>query len=341
MFGAHNIRVYKVQTIILILLVSLFLCFFLLNKTNHSFFNKDKSDAKLRLAKYFKAVHKQFEQDHDIISDNRRTSEENILDGCYHVYLDVGSNIGVQVRKLYEPEKYPDAAIHPIFDKEYGNIQVRRDFDKQRRICAIGFEPNAHHTNYLKRIEKSYNKCGWRVTFMTETAVSNRRGETVFYTDKDFENLEWGGGILPPSINKISIETPSDKKGEYNVTLIRLSEFMRDVVGKRKLPIEPVEAFPPRVVMKVDIEGSELDVIPDLLFTGGLEYINTMMVEWHGHLEKKDQRNAAHGFLKTSMDAISNYVDIMKNNGGQFDFKIVELDDESFATSMLDLPICK
>ena len=45
-----------------------------------------------------------------------RKSEINILDGCYHVYLDVGSNIGVQVRKLYEPRKYPDAYVHEIFD---------------------------------------------------------------------------------------------------------------------------------------------------------------------------------------------------------------------------------
>ena len=28
---------------------------------------------------------------------------------CSSVYLDVGSNIGVQIRKLYEPHKYPNS----------------------------------------------------------------------------------------------------------------------------------------------------------------------------------------------------------------------------------------
>ncbi len=44
----------------------------------------------------------------------------SLLDGCYHVYLDVGSNVGVQVRKLYEPELYPQAAVKPVFDEAFG-----------------------------------------------------------------------------------------------------------------------------------------------------------------------------------------------------------------------------
>lgn len=30
-------------------------------------------------------------------------SGKNELDGCYHVYLDIGTNVGIQIRKLYEP----------------------------------------------------------------------------------------------------------------------------------------------------------------------------------------------------------------------------------------------
>ena len=42
--------------------------------------------------------------------------------------------------------------------------------------------------------------------------------------------------------------------------------------------------------MKMDIEGSEVDVIPDLIFTGGLQFINSIMVEWHERLEKLTER---------------------------------------------------
>ena len=44
----------------------------------------------------------------------------SLLDGCYHVYLDVGSNIGVQVRKLFQPDEYPGAAALEVFRETFG-----------------------------------------------------------------------------------------------------------------------------------------------------------------------------------------------------------------------------
>ena len=68
------------------------------------------------------------------------------MDGCYHVYLDVGSNIGIQVRKLFEPHLYPKAKVHKIFDHFFGQAEFREISD----ICVVGFEPNPNHTTYLK-----------------------------------------------------------------------------------------------------------------------------------------------------------------------------------------------
>jgi hypothetical protein len=42
------------------------------------------------------------------------------LDGCYHVYLDVGSNVGIQVRKLYQPELFPRSKIFKTYDQLFG-----------------------------------------------------------------------------------------------------------------------------------------------------------------------------------------------------------------------------
>ena len=30
--------------------------------------------------------------------------QDNILDGCYHIYIDAGSNIGNSIRKIFEPD---------------------------------------------------------------------------------------------------------------------------------------------------------------------------------------------------------------------------------------------
>ena len=39
---------------------------------------------------------------------------------CEHAYIDVGTNVGVQIRKLYEPHLYPGATVHSKFDRVFG-----------------------------------------------------------------------------------------------------------------------------------------------------------------------------------------------------------------------------
>ena len=81
-----------------------------------------------------------------LISTSLLQSQDFNLDGCYHVYLDVGTNVGIQIRKLYEPEKYPDAKIHRIFDEHF----KRKNVTSTGHICAIGFEPNPRHVPILQ-----------------------------------------------------------------------------------------------------------------------------------------------------------------------------------------------
>ena len=66
---------------------------------------------------------------------------ENPLDNCNFVYLDMGTNLGVQIRskkieiqfhfpnfgfrKLYEPHLYPKAPILKVFDQYFGDFQTR------------------------------------------------------------------------------------------------------------------------------------------------------------------------------------------------------------------------
>ena len=115
-------------------------------------------------------------------------SNQSILDGYYHVYSDVGSNIGIQVRKLSEPQRYPNAKVLTIFDKVFGTIDHRKKENhlNGKRICVIGFEPNPKHTRYLKEVEANYNNCGYKVKFFTEAAVSGFNGKSMYYSDENF-----------------------------------------------------------------------------------------------------------------------------------------------------------
>ena len=91
-------------------------------------------------------------------SEKQQRQEEFNLDGCYHVYMDVGSNIGVQVRKLYEPDLYKKAPFIKLFKEGFGSIQERRKHPGVTdTVCAVGFEPNPHHVKILsgKKIIKN------------------------------------------------------------------------------------------------------------------------------------------------------------------------------------------
>ena len=273
---------------------------------------------------------------------NVQNETKNMLDGCYHVYVDVGSNIGVQIRKLFEPEKYPKASVHSIFNSHFGTAEERQSAFGGREVCAVGFEPNSHHTQYLQEVESSYNKCGWRVKFMTETGASGRNGTTRFYTDEAYGKMEWGGGILSPDVNNIAIDNVANKEKPkfMDVTLVRLSDFLKNIVGTRKLPVAPSKSHPPQIVMKMDIEGSEVDVMSDLIFTGGLQYINKIMVEWHKRLEKLPERQKAQQQLESITKLLGEYSKTMQKQGGKFEFILINLDDETYLTSKFDLPKC-
>ena len=62
----------------------------------------------------------------------------------------------------------------PIYDTMFGNIDRRKkeNHTNRKRICAVAFELNSGHTKYLKEVEASHNKCGYKVSFLTETAAS-------------------------------------------------------------------------------------------------------------------------------------------------------------------------
>ena len=45
-----------------------------------------------------------------------------------------------------------------------------------------------------------------------------------------------------------------------------------------------------QVVVKMDIEGSELEVMPDLLLSGAMKHIDLMFVEWHVGLSRKERK---------------------------------------------------
>lgn len=229
---------------------------------------------------------------------------------CKHLYLDIGSNIGVQVRKLFEPEKYSGAPFARLFDQKFGSVDKRR-----KEVCAIGFEANPHKTAELARIEKCYNAQGWRVWFMTETLFGVSQRRTPFFSDNDTANEEWAS----------SIYDHTGRNAKFTVQEIDGAEFLTRFA-------QPVRRRGGVVMAKMDIEGAEFTVLPHLLSTHALcqATVEPILIEWHSRYVPQ----AMHVRAKLIQSAIGAFVGSQMCAGTS----LLELDDETYLHDGAALP---
>lgn len=177
---------------------------------------------------------------------------------CRMAYVDVGTNVGIQIRKLYEPHLYPRGKILPKFDHYFGN-----ETNRPGRICAFGFEPNPRHAQRLIDLEASYRSMGWDVTVFTSTAAGVEDGTVYFHSDGDLRNEEWGSTVSPTQTNVT----------DTLVSQFSLPRFFRNYLRWEDGSDDHV------IVMKVDIEGMDEEVLHALLVHGQLCRVTYAYVE--------------------------------------------------------------
>jgi len=195
-------------------------------------------------------------------TQSQQQRQPRLGDGCYHVFLDVGANIGVHGRFLYEPDKYRNSPYSvPLFDREFGSNRHGQDF------CVFEFEANSKHWPRLREIAKSYSNQNWRY-HVIEAAVSDFGGNTTFFHqgpgDEKFQ--EWG--FLGAK--------NMGQEGGYKeiVPTIRLSQWIRHHILEQDVPEGPPSGTTsnatnlnakPILSFKMDIEGFEYVVLPDMI----------------------------------------------------------------------------
>jgi len=225
------------------------------------------------------------------------------LQSCNAIYLDVGTNIGVQIRKLFEGHKYPKAEILPFFEEHFGHMEFRAKPSAETGLCAIGFEPNPDHRARLTHLEEYFVKNGWNVRIYP-FAVSDKNGQHVFsiHTHPEYQDDDARLSLFSES----AIEN-------VTVTTMDLAAFVKMLpAGKVKF-------------MKMDIEGAEYATIAHMLHEKVLcsRTIEQAAVEAHtwGDISTwNDERN---------IDAISRRVANEGCSSGPAT-KVIWLDDESY-----------
>ena len=185
----------------------------------------------------------------------------HLADGCARVYVDFGTNLGIQIRKLYEPRLFDVYASEvdgnpsePVFSSIFG---TERD-----DVCSFGFEASPKHTARLRDLQQAYWKTGRRVQIFTETAVSVNNQNVSFHMSSSgaggADGIESGGDIL------------------VNVRAVDLADFFKTHILPRHVP---VLGGTPRILMKCDLEGYDMRVMQRLLDTGVMCHIDLVYYE--------------------------------------------------------------
>lgn len=195
------------------------------------------------------------------------------LPTCRQIFLDVGSNKGVQVRKFFEPQKYPKALLLKQFDAAFGAPLLRTAPAENSGLCVLGIEPNPEHTERLAAIEAAYTSRGWHVHFYP-FAAWNAEGHMGFNKTNVRGNKEDGlatGAHLGFDKREIEAVDAGGSIDDYLVRTIDLADFVST------LPTGAVS------LMKMDIEGAEYETLTSMLKAGLLcgNHIHKAFIECH------------------------------------------------------------
>jgi len=254
------------------------------------------------------------------------SSDPNDLSECTKVYLDIGSNLGVQVRKLFQPTEYPKAHIHALFNQYFGNPHIRNKRSAETGICAIGFEANPAWKKRLNALEKAYQKHGWNAQFFVPRAVSNVDNENItFYVDNVKKHNDWGASI---SSAQASASNHGSGHGyEVTVQTLDISKFIQSTV---------LSNVKQQVVAKIDIEGAEYLILPKMSEAGLLckGKIDIVFIEWHPYWQGRD-RTEEHLALKQHL---LQQIQSAKYCQGANATTMLEVDDESYGNDGIRLP---
>jgi len=226
------------------------------------------------------------------------------LGSCSSIYLDVGSNKGVQIRKLFEPELYPDSMALPIFTKAFGAPSERCKPATESGICVLGLEPNPQHQDRLKKLAAAYQNYGWRVNFYF-MAGSTKDGQVSFTGNG-------GGADIAAHLTLLQWE-------DVPVRAIDLASFIQS------LPARSVK------LMKMDIEGEEFNVVDRMAEKGALckDVVQTAFVEVHNVTSITTWANTSRwGGREPNADGLATFIQGQPCEHGTME--LLPIDDESY-----------
>ena len=192
---------------------------------------------------------------------------------CAGTFVDAGANVGDTLVSWYGD---PSCAVGPRQVRSNG---VRCGWQwpwwlplhVRRRWCAEAFEANPEFTSRLLRTtERLEKRHGIRINVHAQTAFSTESGNATFGLD----TLHGTGSSL--QLHRHALDAKNRKGagasvGDNTATVrtVDATSFLDSVRGGP-------------IALKLDVEGSEYDILRDLLMSGVLcKRVETLWVEFH------------------------------------------------------------
>lgn len=208
---------------------------------------------------------------------------------CKHVYLDVGTNLGVQIRKLYEPHKYPKAEGIHAFDEDFARFN-------RCNVCSIGFEPNPAHSHRLTELQTRMRRDLQVGVIIFQAAVGTDVSKMTFEVDESSDHEDVGASGRQGA--QSGTGDPSEKLRPVSVPTLDLAPIVLRVQQLMQQQAEQRNDKVGKIMMKMDIEGSEFSVLPHLVRSQALCMIGRVQIEWHERFYTREVGNAAARTLK-------------------------------------------
>ena len=131
---------------------------------------------------------------------------------------------------------------------------------------------------------------------------------------------DWGASIIGDNVNV--------KQEIGKVRVLHLASFVNNIVKKRRLPSNTNDSS---VVMKMDIEGSENEVLTDLILRGSFTVIDAIHIEFHPKLANKEKRKMQNEQLEVTLNNLADISNL---------FVVDQVKNERFGLKPMWLPKC-
>jgi FkbM family methyltransferase len=131
-----------------------------------------------------------------------------------------------------------------------------------KKLCPnariVGFEPDRRTFQLLSR---NVTENGLSNVTLHNAAVSGTTGELTFFSDSH----------TPGSLMMGVVKAPVADQAE-RLPCVKLSDYIDEAID----------------LLKMDVEGAEMDVMRDLAQSGKLEYVKAIVMEYHHHIRSED-----------------------------------------------------